>query len=248
MAAFIIGCGGGGGGSSTGSTDATTTTTATSIRPEATLLSDSSQTIDLDNLQPGDQLQLRLWGRDPSTGNAVIVPSSGWSTNAPASVLTVSSSGLLSAISADAGSYTVSSDGGTYRASAKVKGVQARVVGRIVNDSGVGATRAQINFYNNAGTLVSSAFTGSNGSFGAAVPVSAKTFLVDMSERVGAYYNQFGFGAHDYNPSCTNRAPLPALTAGASTTLVSSGGGSIEVMRIVSGSPPPPPPDCGLGG
>jgi hypothetical protein len=249
MAAVIIGCGGGGGGgSTTGTTDTTTATTATSIRPEATLASDTSQTIDLDNVQPGDQLQLRLWGRNPDTGNAVIVGSSGWSTDAPASVLTVSSSGLLSAISANAASYTVSSNGGKYSATVRVKSPAARVVGFIRNEAGIGATRAKINFYDNSGAIISSAFTGSNGTFGAAVPAAAKTFLVDMSERAGVYYNQFGFGPHDYNLSCTNRAPLPTLATGSTFTLVSSGGGSIEVNRIIAGSPPPPPPDCGLGG
>jgi hypothetical protein len=246
-AALIIGCGGGGGGG--GSTTATTdATTATSIRIEATYASNTDQTIDLVNLRVGDQLQLRLWGRDATTNNPVLVPSSNWSTTAPSSSLTVTSAGRLTVIGSGATSYLVYANNRSYSATALVKATQPRLVGRVLNDGGVGATRAKLLFYNASGTEVASAFTGSNGSFAATMPTTAKTFLVDMSERTGAYYNQFGFGPSDYNLSCTNRAPLPALSLGTDTTLLSGGGGSIEVYRVIAGSPPPPPPDCGLGG
>jgi len=253
VAALVIGCGGGGGDDGGNPTTGTQTngnstngTSATDIRVEGVLSANQNQVVDLENLQPGDQLQLQLWGRRTTNNEPTVVPSSNWSTNAPSSVLTVSSSGLLQVNGVGSGVYRVTANGGAYSANVTVKSDQAVVKGLVRNTEGVGVPRARIRFYRGDGVQLAEAYTGSNGTFQAAIPTDASGFLVDMTERSATYYNQFGYGQNDFSIICpANKAPLPALT---NQSNVSLNPPAIVVTRKSTGqNPPPPPPDCGIG-
>jgi len=241
LAAIPLGCGGGGGGGGSEPDPV-----ITDIHIEG--VDGSSHTVDLANVQVGDSIQLRLWGRN-SSGAVVPVTATSWSTTAPASVATVSSSGLLVVTGVGTGTYQVSANGGAYTHTLKISTTSAIVQGKVRNTDSVGVPGVKVTLFDAGGTAVGNALTGSDGTFRILGPATAKSFSVDTSPRAGAYANYFSYRTSsstsykDYSDDlCPGPRPtLPSVAIGSTTTLpydivvYKSGGG---------GTPPPPPPDC----
>lgn len=238
-----IACGGGGGGGSSTTSGTTSGTTAgglTDVRIEGVL--PNTYRADFNNIQVADTIALGLWGRD-ADGQVAYATASNFSTNAPSSVATVSGS-TLTVIAASATTYRVFANGTTYSVNFRPKARAAALTGRVRNTTSQGVPDADVYFFSASGANVGSAVTGSDGTFRAVLPTTARTFLVDLGDISTRYYNQFGFGPSEYSVICpANKANLPTLVSGSTVAL----SGNAVVYRKVSGTtPPPPPPDCGL--
>jgi len=207
--------------------------------------------VDTASLRVGDVVRLRITGRN-NDNEYVAADGVSWSTNAPANIATVTSDGILSAISATGGqTYTITGryNNQNYTAPLRIRADGAFVVGRVRNSLGNGVPDTRVLFYNAAGNQVGSAYASPEGSFRAAVGTDAVRFAIDLEvadpvpggrPNATAYHRQFGYGDNEYlgnEPTC--RAPLPALTEGATVSLTAD-----VVPTLRTSSPPPPPSGC----
>jgi hypothetical protein len=193
-------------------------------------------------LTVGDQIALTFIGK--STTNSaqfVTVQGSGFSTNAPASVATVSGN-VLVIHGATSQSYTVSGSygGKSYSATFTSVASSAKVAGQINDTNGNPVYAVPIQFYSGT-TLVGAAVTGPGGSFIGEVPATANGFVANFAS-VGGYYNEYVYSRLNYAPTVnTCRSPLPALTTGSVTSLLTP----IVVYVYDTNNPPPAPTGCG---
>jgi hypothetical protein len=232
---FVIGCGGSGG------SDPDPDPTLTDRRIEA--VTGAGIVVDGNNLQVGDALDMRIWGRDES-GNIGLESATNWRTNAPSSVATVSSTGRLSIAGATSTAYSITGGGLTWEF--RVSANRGRITGLVRNTERLGVPRATVRLYDSSQNVVGSALSGSNGTFRVLVPTSARRFLVENDLISDRYAPIFGYGPlHEYGPACAfSRWPeTPTVASGTTVALPSN---AVLYRRPAPGEPPLPPPDCGL--
>jgi len=140
-------------------------------------------------------------------------------------------------------------NGSPYTAPFQVRTVQATVTALVRTQGGLPVLNAHFFFINGAGATVGEAMSTSDGLVKAYVPTSAVKFTVDVGNATAnngttlfTMYNQFGYGAHDYNIACAGRPDVPPLTNGQITALPHD----VVCTAFVLNQPPPPPPDCGF--
>lgn len=234
------GCGGGSGGSDgSGGTNGNVWRYAL----EATL---NGNMIDPTNIQQGETVQFVIAGYT-TTNQRIVQTVSSWSTDP-----TGDSEGTLSAN----GSYASFASGAQFTVTGTVSGAgrtgiarvrppgQALVTGRVVDGYGNMLYGVEIDFYAPGNNLVGTAIAQGNGTFRASVPQTATLFEIKKSSIPVGYYKEYLYHSKWYLPSPSNcMAPLPALTNGQTTALLTD----ITIQPTsVNGSslPPPPPPLC----
>ena len=239
----IMACGGGGPGP--GTDNGTTSGTFSQIRMEA-VQSIAGTTVDPSNIFVNEQIQFRLTGLD-STLNRVVIPTSGYSlTGTPGGAL--DSTGLFVANSSPSGStgtVRVTFDGIQYSTIARVVTPAAILTGTGRTTDNFPARGVQIQALDSGGAIVATGLVASDGTIRMSVPTTAVKFttnfqLVDPSSPF-YYVRQFAYAGKDYSTIITNcTAPLPALTNGAASNLLTA----LVFYRNASSFPPPPPDGC----
>lgn len=202
--------------------------------------------IDPLNVVLGETVQFDVVGYT-ATGVRQVQNSSNWTadptgqgegTMSPSGTYTSSASGPQFTVQADANQQV-------YTGVAQVKPAGlALVAGRLIDGYGHNARTIFVDFYDASNNLVGSSQAQADGSFRAAVPTSATGFDIRRASIPAGYYREYQFNGKWYLPkpsACI--APLPALTAGITTTL-----SNILVPATTdgngNGAPPPPPPSA----
>ncbi|MFN8219376.1 MAG: hypothetical protein U0S12_04500 [Fimbriimonadales bacterium] len=164
--------------------------------------------------------------------------------------------GTVTSTGTGTATYTAPSSPGTYFVTAtsvadntrfgratvtvtSIGGNVARITGRISNQqTGVGVGNIDVAIYNNAGTLLTTLRSTSNGTFSGLVDISAKSMQVTTASLGNGFYKAFEYNFKRYSTLvATCRASLPTLFAGSNVTLPT------DVEIIPTSSPPPPPPN-----
>lgn len=236
-------CGGGSGG--TDGTNGSTGGPYTSIRMEA-VPNAGGTAVDPTNIFVNEQIRFRLTGVNTSNIR-VVIPTSNYSmTGTPGG--TIDSTGLFTAAAAptgNSGTVRVNFDATVYSLPVQVVAPQAILVGTGRTTENFPGAGIQVNALNSSGAIVASGFISTSGTIRMSVPTTAVRFTTNFSiVDVGPnfyYVRQFAYNGFDYSTtiaSCT--APLPPLTNGVTTSLLSS----VVFYRASNGFPPPPPNGC----
>jgi hypothetical protein len=236
------GCGGGSGGTSTDGGNGTTGGNIARYVVEATK---NGVIIDPTNIIQGETVQFLVAGYT-ATNSRIVQSSSGWSIDPTGeSEGTMSASGVFTA-TASGPQFTVTATAASQQRTGKAQvrpPGQAIVTGRLVNGFSGFVYNAKVDFYDAGNVLVGTSVAQGNGTFRASVPATAVTFEVNKASIPAGYYKEYQYLGNWYLPQGFCRAPLPALTNGATTNLAdilipptSNNGSSLP--------PPPPPSPC----
>ena len=136
---------------------------------------------------------------------------------------------------------SVASSGATDNSVVTSQSGLATVTGRVVRqNTSTGLANVVIEFRDAGGSTVATATTNAFGQFGGGTPPTAVRFHVRNTTVPAGYYRQYIYNSLRYATTITTcSAPLPALTAGTTTALLTNIG-----MPLSSGPPPPPPNGC----
>lgn len=227
--ALLASCGGGG------------TTTVTPGGPGARVEAlQAGLPVDLNNLQVGDSVQIIVANYDSSNVRTTVVPSG--VTKDDAGAISTLSGSTLTATATSGTSYNLSvqSSLGSFSVPFKVKPVQARVKGTVIQSgTSLPLRGVTVRFYTSTLVEVASATSQYDGSFNASVPTSTTVFTIDATTLGKGYNKQFGFNTKYYLTGLSCAASLPTLTSGVTTNLATP-------LTLFPGSagPPPPPTGC----
>jgi hypothetical protein len=227
LSLFLAGCGGGGGGG-------TPVDPPSGIRIEGTTL--AGRPVDLANISPGDQVQLRLIGFD-TNNQEVVVNVDTWRIDGAAAA--IEGDGILRATGASSGTI-VAVTGITERTIALgIRNGLATLTGKARTAGGTVVPRTVLEFFNASGQVVGSIRTDAAGEFRTKLPTTATGFVAGTRDLV-RFYNVFSYSGSLRTETIAGcRAPLPGLTSGVVRPLVAD-----VVMWPVTGAPPPPPTGC----
>lgn len=203
--------------------------------------------IDPTNIAAGETVQFVVAGYTASNQRTV-VSSSEWSLDATGqSEGSISASGQFAATTAGPAFNVFAMSGGQQRIGvAQVRAAgQAFVTGRLIDGRGSNLSGLRVDFYDATSALVGTSFTQYNGTFRAIVPVSAVTFEVSKNYIPVGYYKEYFYASKWFLPLGLCRAPLPLLTAGVSTALLTDVTVPPTTFNGSSLPPPPPPSPCG---
>ncbi len=216
---FALGCGGGGGGGGGGGFNMFLSPTSVSVGPNGEV---RLNTIDQNGTFTDVTWAVSAGFLTPlGIGSAQFVaPASG-----PATVTATS----------------VVSGGIVRTCSVTVVPGMATVTGRVRRSgSSIGLPGVVVDFFDVAATLVATATTNSLGYFSGAVPANAVRFHLRNSSIPTGFYKQYTYDSMRYATTIAAcSAPLPGLSAGVSTGLVTE-----CVVSPNVGPPPPPPNGC----
>jgi hypothetical protein len=244
LALLIIACGGGGGGGTSG----TTSGPFSSVRIEA-VLSGTETMIDPNNVFPSETVQFRITGIDESVASRprINLNATGFTLVGSESGGTLTTSGLFAAGSLPGtatGTVQVTYSGSLFTSPVRVVAKDAVLTGLVRLTSGTPAPRVQIRALSSALSVVATGFTAPDGTFRMSLPPTATKFTVnfDTADPTRTFYvRQFAYNAKDYSTSISSCvAPLPALTTGSTTALLTA----ISVYQLLPNNPPPPPNGC----
>lgn len=115
----------------------------------------------------------------------------------------------------------------------------ATVTGRVIRSTtSTGIAGVIVEFRDNTGAAVQTATTNSSGNFSSAVPLTAVRFHIQNSSIPAGFYKQYNYNSLRYATTiATCSAPLPALSEGANTPLLT------DLVIAPTTTPPPPPPN-----
>jgi hypothetical protein len=247
---LAVACGGGGGGGSSsggGNGGGGAQSVVPGIFIEAQ--NGSGQTIDIANLRPGTTAQVRLVRYDALGNRTVLTPTS------------ISISGNTAGVTFSGGNLSANAPTGYFEINASFSGDAYSADGHFTNStiqvSGFVNTflntkkpkNLQLDFYNNAGSLVGVATVDGTGAFHGFMDSSAATrFTVDVDSvdnfnndpgNANRLYKVFRYQSTNFTSgdfACS--AALPALGATGATLPA-----TVFVPEVSSG-PPPPPSGC----
>lgn len=219
LALLLLGCGGGGGSPSPGGG------VSISLTPTAATVGPNGQ-VDFVATVTGSANQDVSWA---ATSGSFVATGVGKATYTATSVnATVTASSIADPTKFKTASVTIAANLATLK-------------GRVQqNDTSGGIAGVVIDFYDIGGTVVGTATTPSSGNFTLAISPTAVTFQVRPASISSGYYKAYKYNTKHYAPlvlSC--RGPIPALTAGTTTNLVTP----IVLSRTYE-APPPPPDGC----
>jgi hypothetical protein len=247
FATALLACGGGGspgGGSTTGDCP-DPVGTVVSVRLEA-VQEGTSTVVDATNIFLNEAIRFRITGIDTgATGSPRInLCATGFTlSGSPGGTLSTDGAYVAPATaSTSTGVIRVTYAGTTYTLSVRVVAPEAVIAGRIRLSTGSDAPRIGVKALNSSGSVVASGFSGADGSIRMSTPTTAVKFTLDFNDVDPAatyYVRQFTYNNKSYSTVISGCvAPLPTLTAGSTTSLLSN-----VLVFQASGSNPPPPPD-----
>jgi hypothetical protein len=215
-----------------------------SVRIEAVLTTGSSS-VDASNIFPKEAVTFRLTGigQNDTTQTRVTIPTTGWTSTGTIGG-TLSTNGSFVANDTPPGSsgtVKITYDGSNYSLLTRVVQPEAILKGKGRLTDGRPTAKITIQALNSSGNVVAFGNVAADGTIRMSVPTNATRITADFSGvDPGAtfYVRQFFYNTKDYSTlisGCT--APLPALTNGVTTNLLSD-----IVFYQNSGGPPPPPP------
>jgi hypothetical protein len=249
MSLVLIACGGGG-GPATGTTTGDCPTVIgplTSIRLEA-VQEGTSTVVDPTNIFVNEQIRFRMSGIDTgAVGQPRVNLCATGFTLTGAAGGSLATNGAYTApptASPDLGTVRVTYSGTTYTSAIRTVVPQAILAGRVILSTGAGAPRIGVQGVNAAGTVIATGITGADGTIRMSIPTAAVKFSLDFSgvdPNATFYVRQFTYNNRSYSTvviGCV--APLPTLTTGVTTNLLSN----VLVFPAAGSNPPPPPDGC----